>query len=56
MFLSTWKPCIWSFLLCQVVVIRVKLRWVAYRILATAPVPLGLIGSLNWVGQGLRWS
>ena len=26
--------------------------WVAYRILVSAPVPLVLIGFLNWVGLG----
>ena len=29
--------------------------WVAYRILVSAPVPLGLIGFLNLVGLGLGW-
>ena len=28
--------------------------WVAFRILVSAPVPLVLIGFLNWVGVGPR--
>ena len=29
--------------------------WMAYMILVSAPVPLGLIGSLNLLGLGWGW-